>query len=125
MDLSSSRAFPSSVSPQDQQPQQQFQSALGSGFVWDQNGHIVTNNHVVAGADKIHVTFSDGTTVPATLVGTDPDSDLAVIKVDVPADQLQPVTMADSTAIQVGRTGNRDRITLWPGRHYDDRYYQR
>src|SRR5215208_1241383 len=71
---------------QDQQPQQQFQSALGSGFVWDQQGHIVTNNHVVAGANKIQVTFSDGTTVPATLVGADPDSDLAVIKVDVSAD---------------------------------------
>jgi serine protease Do len=88
---------------QDQQPQQQFQSALGSGFVWDQQGHIVTNNHVVSGADKIQVTFSDGTTVPATLVGADPDSDLAVIKVDVAADKLHPVQMADSKAIQVGQ----------------------
>ena len=95
--------FPFFSNPQDQQPQQQFQSALGSGFVWDQNGHIVTNNHVVSGADKIQVTFSDGTIVPATLVGTDPDSDLAVIKVDVPANQLQPVTMANSTAVQVGQ----------------------
>src|SRR5690349_3791154 len=74
---------------QGQQPQQQLQSALGSGFVWDQQGHIVTNNHVVNGATKIEVTFSDGTTVPATLVGADPDSDLAVIKVDVAADKLQ------------------------------------
>ncbi len=88
---------------QGQQPQQQFQSALGSGFVWDQDGHIVTNNHVVSGADKIEVTFSDGTTVPATLVGADPDSDLAVIKVDMPANQLHPVQMADSTSIQVGQ----------------------
>src|SRR5215208_93797 len=88
---------------QDQQPQQQFQSALGSGFVWDQQGHIVTNNHVVAGADKIQVTFSDGTTVPATLVGADPDSDLAVIKVDVASDKLHPVQMADSKSIQVGQ----------------------
>jgi serine protease Do len=88
---------------QDQQPQQQFQSALGSGFVWDQQGHIVTNNHVVSGADKIQVTFSDGTTVPATLVGADPDSDLAVIKVDVSADKLHPVKMADSKSIQVGQ----------------------
>ena len=88
---------------QDQQPQQQFQSALGSGFVWDQQGHIVTNNHVVSGADKIQVTFSDGTTVPATLVGADPDSDLAVIKVDVSADKLHPVQMADSKSIQVGQ----------------------
>ena len=88
---------------QGQQPQQQFQSALGSGFVWDQNGHIVTNNHVVSGADKIEVTFSDGTTVPATLVGADPDSDLAVIKVDVSADKLHPVQLADSKSIQVGQ----------------------
>jgi serine protease Do len=87
--------------PQGQgQPQAQ---ALGSGFVWDKDGHIVTNNHVVAGADKISVTFSDGTTVPATVVGNDPDSDLAVIKVDYPADQLQPVTLADSTQVKVGQ----------------------
>jgi serine protease Do len=88
---------------QDQQPQQQFQSALGSGFVWDQQGHIVTNNHVVNGATKIQVTFSDGTTVPATLVGADPDSDLAVVKVDVAAEKLHPVQMADSKSIQVGQ----------------------
>ena len=88
---------------QGQQPQQQFQSALGSGFVWDQEGHIVTNNHVVSGANKIEVTFSDGTTIPATLVGADPDSDLAVLKVDVSADKLHPVQMADSKSVQVGQ----------------------
>lgn len=86
-------------SPQTQ-PQAQ---ALGSGFVWDKDGHIVTNNHVVAGADKVSVTFSDGTIVPATVVGNDPDSDLAVIKVDYPADQLQPVKLADSTQVKVGQ----------------------
>ncbi|HSJ87598.1 MAG TPA: trypsin-like peptidase domain-containing protein [Anaerolineales bacterium] len=95
-------SFPFFNQPQGQQPPQQFQSALGSGFVWDTNGNIVTNNHVVAGADKIEVTFSDGTTIPAKLVGTDPDSDLAVIKVDVGADKLHPVTLADSNAIKVG-----------------------
>ncbi len=77
--------------------------ALGSGFVWDKDGHIVTNNHVVDGAQKISVTFSDGTTVPATVVGTDPDSDLAVIKVNVSADQLQPVKVADSAQVKVGQ----------------------
>ena len=98
-------SFPFFGNPQGQgqQPQQQFQSALGSGFVWDQQGHIVTNNHVVSGATKIEVTFSDGTTVPAKLVGADPDSDLAVIKVDVAADKLQPVQLADSKSIQVGQ----------------------
>ncbi len=94
--------FPFFNQPQGQQPQQQFQSALGSGFVWDQKGDIVTNNHVVNGADKIEVTFSDGTIVPATLVGADPDSDLAVIKVDVQASQLHPVQMADSSSVKVG-----------------------
>jgi S1-C subfamily serine protease len=85
------------------QAPQQYQSALGSGFIWDQNGHIVTNNHVVSGADKIEVTFSDGSIVPATLVGADPDSDLAVLQVDVAADQLHPVQLADSSAIMVGQ----------------------
>jgi serine protease Do len=85
-----------------QQSQPQYSSALGSGFVWDTNGDIVTNNHVVDGATKIEVTFSDGTTVPATIVGQDPYSDLAVIKVDVSASILHPVTMADSTQVKVG-----------------------
>lgn len=102
LDTTQIPGFPFFSMPQDQQPEQQYQRALGSGFVWDQNGHIVTNNHVVAGADKIEVTFSDGTIVPATLVGADPDSDLAVLKVDVPASQLHPVQMADSAAIKVG-----------------------
>jgi len=93
--------LPGFNSPQGNTPQ--VQEALGSGFVWDTQGHIITNNHVVSGAQKIDVTFSDGTNVPATLVGADPDSDLAVIKVDVKADMLQPVTLADSTQVKVGQ----------------------
>jgi serine protease Do len=81
---------------------QQYSQALGSGFVWDTQGDIVTNNHVVDGASKIEVTFSDGTTVPATIVGHDPYSDLAVIKVNVDASKLSPVSMADSTLVKVG-----------------------
>jgi len=96
--------FPFFSLPQgQQQPQQQFQSALGSGFVWDQNGDIVTNNHVISGAEKIEVTFSDGTIVPATLVGADPDSDLAVVKVDVTTDKLHPVQLGDSNSVKVGQ----------------------
>jgi S1-C subfamily serine protease len=94
--------FPFFNLPQDQQSEPQYQSGLGSGFVWDTEGHIVTNNHVVSGADKIEVAFSDGTIVPAALVGADPDSDLAVVKVDVAADQLRPVQMGDSSAVKVG-----------------------
>lgn len=80
----------------------QIQQGLGSGFVWDRDGHIVTNNHVVGDADKITVTFYDGTTVPAELVGADADSDLAVVQVDVLAGQLQPVQVADSGQVKVG-----------------------
>ncbi len=85
-------------------PQQPFQqSGEGSGFVIDTEGHIVTNNHVVADTTQLTVTFFDGTTVPATIVGTDPDADLAVIKVDVPAESLRPVTWADSDTVRVGQ----------------------
>jgi 2-alkenal reductase len=79
------------------------QQGLGSGFVWDSQGHIVTNNHVVDGADQIRVTFADGTTVDAKRVGTDPNSDLAVIQVNVPASDLHPVTLADSSQVKVGQ----------------------
>lgn len=79
------------------------QMAAGSGFVWDTQGNIVTNNHVVAGATQIDVTFFDGTTAAAKIVGTDPDSDLAVIKVSVPANQLHPIKAGDSTQVKVGQ----------------------
>ncbi len=87
------------------QPQRQMpmSEALGSGFVWDTTGHIVTNNHVVANASEIEVTFADGVSVPAELVGTDPDSDLAVIKVDPKGLDLRPITVADSTGTKVGQ----------------------
>jgi S1-C subfamily serine protease len=82
---------------------QQVSQALGSGFIWDTNGDIVTNDHVVSGATSIDVTFSNGMTVPATVVGEDPYSDLAVIKVTgVPASLLKPVTMSNSASVQVG-----------------------
>jgi S1-C subfamily serine protease len=75
----------------------------GSGFVWDSRGHIITNNHVVDGAQKVTVTFADGTTVPATVVGVDPESDLAVIKVDTKAVKLQPISVGDSSKVKVGQ----------------------
>jgi serine protease Do len=86
-----------------QQQTPQYGQALGSGFVWDKQGHIVTNNHVVDGATQIEVSFSSGTTVHATVVGTDSSNDLAVIKVDMPADQLQPVVLGDSSQVKVGQ----------------------
>ncbi len=84
--------------------QQQIPSqGEGAGFVYDTQGHIVTNNHVVSGAGRIVVTFSDGTEVNAELVGTDPGSDLAVIKVDVEPSALAPVTLGDSASLKVGQ----------------------
>ncbi|WP_119070327.1 S1C family serine protease [Aggregatilinea lenta] len=79
-------------------------SGTGSGFVVDTEGHIVTNNHVVEGATDIEVNFVDGTIVRGTVVGTDANSDLAVIQVDLPADQLHPVTFADSDALTIGQS---------------------
>jgi S1-C subfamily serine protease len=74
----------------------------GSGFVYDMEGRIITNNHVVEDADEILVTFLDGTIVEATLVGTDPYSDMAVIEVDVPEYLLSPVEFAPSSELLVG-----------------------
>jgi S1-C subfamily serine protease len=85
-------------------PQQQVEEGLGSGFVWDTDGDIVTNNHVVADATNITVTFYDGTEVPAKLVGADADSDLAVVKVKLPDDsQIKPVQLGDSSQLKVGQ----------------------
>jgi serine protease Do len=80
-----------------------IEGPLGSGFVWDVQGHIITNNHVVHGADKLSVTFADGRRVPATLVGDDPDTDLAVLKVDAETPGLRPIAVADSTKVEVGQ----------------------
>ncbi len=79
------------------------QTGEGSGFVVDTQGHIVTNNHVVVDTSALRVTFFDGTTVPATIVGTDPDSDLAVIQVDVPPESLRPIIWGDSDQVRVGQ----------------------
>src|SRR3990172_963205 len=75
----------------------------GSGFVIDVEGHVVTNNHVVEDARRIYVTFADGSVVEAELVGGDPASDLAVIKVEVEAALLHPVELGDSDQVKVGQ----------------------
>jgi putative serine protease PepD len=74
----------------------------GSGFVYDAEGHVVTNDHVVEGAEQVSVRFWDGSTYDATVVGTDPSTDLAVIKVDAPASALKPLELGDSTQLSVG-----------------------
>ena len=80
-----------------------FARGSGSGFVYDDQGHIITNNHVVENNGKLWVTFADGTMVPAKVVGTDPGSDLAVIQVDGQASRLHPVTLGDSESLRVGQ----------------------
>ncbi|NJL95441.1 MAG: trypsin-like serine protease, partial [Anaerolineae bacterium] len=79
-----------------------FAEGLGSGFVYDMQGHIITNFHVVDGAQSIDVTFYDGTLARAEVVGTDRDSDLAVIRVNVELSVLVPVRLADSATLRVG-----------------------
>jgi S1-C subfamily serine protease len=90
------------LDPENQSPDFQ-QRGAGSGFIWDTEGHIVTNNHVIEGAEIIRVTFSDGTSVLAELIGADASSDLAVLKVDLPVSQLKPMEIMDSTQVNVGQ----------------------
>jgi serine protease Do len=76
-------------------------AAAGTGFIFDSDGFVATNNHVVAGADEVTVTFSDGREVSATVVGTDPDTDLAVLKIEQDG-PLPFVEFADSDIVRVG-----------------------
>ena len=80
----------------------QESSAEGSGFVYDTSGHIVTNEHVIDGATSVTVRFANGRTYKATVVGRDASTDVAVLKVDAPASQLHPLTLADSATVSVG-----------------------
>ncbi len=79
------------------------QEGSGSGFVWDQTGHIVTNYHVVERADELYVTFPDGSVVRAQIGGADPSNDLAVVKVDVTPERLHVLRLGDSDELRVGR----------------------
>jgi S1-C subfamily serine protease len=87
----------------------------GSGFVIDEEGHIVTNYHVIEGAEDLEVSFSNGLRVRAEIVGTDTDSDLAILKVDVSPGELHPIPLGDSSALKVGQTvvaiGNPFRLS--------------
>ena len=78
------------------------QQATGSGFVYDTQGHVVTNQHVVDGAQSVSVKFANGRTYSATVVGADPSTDLAVIDVNAPASVLEPLALGDSSAVVVG-----------------------
>ena len=77
-------------------------NGFGSGFVFDKEGHIITNNHVVENAKKISITFVDGISYNAQLVGTDPYADIAVIKLDINPEKLYPLPIGDSSKLKVG-----------------------
>ena len=75
----------------------------GSGWVYDKRGHIVTNYHVIEKSDRIKVTLSDGVTATASLVGIDPQNDIAVLKIDVPTESLIPLVLGESSNLKVGQ----------------------
>jgi S1-C subfamily serine protease len=75
----------------------------GSGFVWDQDGHIVTNYHVVQMGDRASVTLNDNSTYPATIIGTAPDKDIAVLRIDAPPQKLLPLPLGNSAQLRVGQ----------------------
>jgi S1-C subfamily serine protease len=75
----------------------------GSGFLWDDQGHVVTNFHVIEKADRVAVTLYDNTVWPGTIVGAAPDKDLAVVKVTAPLEKLRPISVGSSRDLQVGQ----------------------
>ncbi len=78
--------------------------SLGSGIVYDDQGHILTNYHVVEGAKQLEVDFTSGYKIYGTVIGTDLDSDLAIVKVNAPASELHPLPLGDSSSLKVGQT---------------------
>ena len=76
----------------------------GSGFVYDGQGHIITNYHVIEGATTVEVRFTSGYMAYGTVIGTDLDSDIAIVKVDAPAGELHPLPLGDSNSLKVGQT---------------------
>jgi S1-C subfamily serine protease len=82
---------------------QEVPEGTGSGFVWDKGGHVVTNYHVIKGADGALVTLADHSTYRASLTGAAPDKDLAVLHIDAPKDKLTPVEIGESSKLQVGQ----------------------
>jgi serine protease Do len=101
--------------PRQRSPRKYEQLGQGSGFIISQDGYILTNNHVVGEVDKITVTLQDGRKFDAKVVGTDPKSDVAVIKVE--ADSLPVIELGDSDALEVG--GPMQQLTwVTPADHF-------
>jgi S1-C subfamily serine protease len=81
----------------------QIPRGSGSGFIWDDQGHVVTNFHVIEGGNAARVTLADQSTWDAELIGTAPEKDLAVLKIDAPTDRLQPIPLGTASDLQVGQ----------------------
>ncbi|MBD3672908.1 MAG: trypsin-like peptidase domain-containing protein [Planctomycetaceae bacterium] len=79
-------------------------SGIGTGFIWDQNGHIITNFHVIQGADGASVQLADESVYDANVVGVSPEEDLAVLKIDAPPEKLLPIPVGESSNLKVGQT---------------------
>jgi S1-C subfamily serine protease len=82
---------------------QQVPRGTGTGFIWDERGHIVTNYHVIQGGDAARVTLADQSSYSAKLVGAFPDRDLAVLRIEAPRDKLLPIAIGSSRELQVGQ----------------------
>ncbi len=83
---------------------QEIPSGTGSGFVWDRDGHIVTNFHVIQSADRAQVTLADRSVWPARLVGAEPTKDLAVLRIEAPSDRLPPISRGRAEDLRVGQS---------------------
>jgi 2-alkenal reductase len=79
-------------------------TSMGSGFVYNADGHVITNQHVVDGASEVEVSFTSGYKAYGTVIGSDVDADIAVVKVDAPAEQIYPLAIGDSSQLQVGQS---------------------
>ncbi|MFP3983456.1 MAG: S1C family serine protease [Desulfurivibrionaceae bacterium] len=82
---------------------QEIPQGTGSGFIWDDEGRIVTNYHVIKNSNKVRVTLADNSTWKASLVGATPEKDIAVLQIDAPADKLTPITLGESSNLIVGQ----------------------
>ena len=98
---------------------------VGTGLMIDREGNILTNFHVIDGARTVTVDLTDGTQAAATVVGTDPGNDLAVLKADLPASKIVPATLGNSDVRARRRTGLRHRQPVWPRVHGHQRHHQR
>ena len=89
-------------------------AGTGSGFIWDEAGHVVTNFHVIQGASRARVLLADQSEYPAQHVGSFPDRDLAVLRVEAPAERLRAIALGSSRELQVGQKIQEAIPTLLP-----------